>query len=69
MWKNYYKDWKILKLTEKLQKKFAVLKNKYLNQKEFDLMIAAIYLSHNIKLLTEDTDFKQVKELETEILK
>jgi len=46
-------------------KKFAELKEAYPELSEFDLMIASICISHNAALLTQDSDFKKIEELES----
>ena len=44
-------------------KRFAGLTQEYPEISEFDLMIAAICISHNAKLLTQDSDFNKIEEL------
>ena len=45
-------------------KVFADLTQEYPEISEFDLMIASICISHNAKLLTLDSDFNEIGELE-----
>lgn len=65
---------KLLNQLEKLEsdkrsaKEFADMTQKYQDINEFDLMIASICKSHNTKILTQDTDFKEIDEIEVEII-
>lgn len=45
-------------------KEFSDLKQAYPNISEFDLMIASICISHDATLITQDSDFENIEELE-----
>ncbi|MFB6199366.1 MAG: type II toxin-antitoxin system VapC family toxin [Candidatus Nanohaloarchaea archaeon] len=58
-----------LEATKESAKKVAELQEKYPEINTFDLMIAAISLSHQASLITKDKDFQKIEELETKIIK
>jgi len=47
-------------------KKVAELRQKYENINAFDLMIAGICLAKDASIVTKDTDFRKIEELEVE---
>lgn len=57
-----------LEANQESAKIFAKLQHEYKEINELDLMIASIAQAHNKKLLTNDRDFQEIKEIETLIL-
>jgi predicted nucleic acid-binding protein len=57
-----------LKSGRRAAEKFSELEQEYPEISEFDLMIAAVCITHGAGIITGDQDFKEIKELETEIL-
>lgn len=49
-------------------RKAAELKEEYPGMNGFDLMIAGICVSHDTALVTKDSDFQRVEELETRFI-
>lgn len=47
-------------------RKTAELKEKYPEISTFDLMIAGICITHNASIITKDSDFEDIEELEVE---
>ena len=62
-----------LTLTKASAKRYTELDYKYMKQgaglKPFDLLMAAIAIEENLTLLTTDTDFERIRELDRVILK
>jgi len=49
-------------------RKFAELKQKYTDIDDIDLMIAGICISNESSIVTRDSDFQKIEELDTEII-
>lgn len=49
-------------------RKVAELKEEYPGISSFDLMIAGTCLAHDCSIVTKDSDFRNIQELETEIV-
>lgn len=57
-----------LEATKESAKKVAELRWKYPGINSFDLMIAGICIANNSSILTKDSDFEKIEELESRII-
>ena len=57
-----------LEADDKSASRVAELRSKYRDISTFDLMIAGIGIRHDAGIITKDTDFQEIEELDAEIL-
>ena len=65
---EFLNKFSFLAMDKEATKVFTYLKKEKTDVKDFDLLIAAITIANNAILITRDTDFKRIKNLQVKIL-
>lgn len=66
--KGLLEEMKTLEADDKSASHVAELRRKYTEISTFDLMIAGIAIRHSAEIITKDTDFQKIEELDAEII-